>query len=183
MPDGFQLPTDLVTDTRLFDPGDLDTDALARSGQLLRLRRRVEESQAKVRLHQDRLNELYEEIVRADIDAAGLQRLADEAVEKERSVAEQFLPEMEALREKLKSYPEAFSPDARQYFVEALNIGQAWITAWLKLHERLIKLAAERSAAGRRTLRAKPVKGEVDRAALTDKIITRFPNILKALAE
>ena len=34
-----------------------------------------------------------------------------------------------------------------------------------------------------KVLRAKPVKGEVDRAALTDKIIGRFPNILKALAE
>jgi hypothetical protein len=34
-----------------------------------------------------------------------------------------------------------------------------------------------------KVLRAKPVKGEVDQPALTDKIIARFPNILKALAE
>lgn len=34
-----------------------------------------------------------------------------------------------------------------------------------------------------KVLRAKPVKGEVDHGALTDKIIARFPNILKALAE
>jgi len=34
-----------------------------------------------------------------------------------------------------------------------------------------------------KVLRAKPVKGEVDHGALTDKIIGRFPNILKALAE
>jgi len=35
----------------------------------------------------------------------------------------------------------------------------------------------------KRVLRAKSAKGEVDRGALTDKIIERFPNILKALAE
>jgi hypothetical protein len=34
-----------------------------------------------------------------------------------------------------------------------------------------------------KVLRAKPLKGEVDHAALTEKIIARFPNILKALAE
>jgi hypothetical protein len=34
-----------------------------------------------------------------------------------------------------------------------------------------------------KVLRAKPVKGEVDHGALTDKIIARFPNILKVLAE
>jgi hypothetical protein len=34
-----------------------------------------------------------------------------------------------------------------------------------------------------KVLRAKPVKGEVDHAVLTEKIIGRFPNILKALAE
>jgi hypothetical protein len=32
-------------------------------------------------------------------------------------------------------------------------------------------------------LRAKPVKGEANHGALTDEIIGRFPNILKALAE
>ena len=35
----------------------------------------------------------------------------------------------------------------------------------------------------KKVLRAKPVKGEVDHGALTDKIIDRFPTILKALAE
>ncbi|HVH80437.1 MAG TPA: hypothetical protein VM782_13665 [Stellaceae bacterium] len=35
----------------------------------------------------------------------------------------------------------------------------------------------------KKILRAKPVQGEVDQGALTDKIIARFPNILKALAE
>jgi hypothetical protein len=35
----------------------------------------------------------------------------------------------------------------------------------------------------KKVLRAKPVKGEVDHGAITDKIIARFPNILKALAE
>ena len=34
-----------------------------------------------------------------------------------------------------------------------------------------------------KVLRAKPVKGERDHGALTDKIIARFPNVLKALAE
>ncbi len=34
-----------------------------------------------------------------------------------------------------------------------------------------------------KVLRATPAKGEVDHGALTDKIIARFPNILKALAE
>ncbi|MFZ2008179.1 MAG: hypothetical protein WB697_15630 [Stellaceae bacterium] len=34
-----------------------------------------------------------------------------------------------------------------------------------------------------KVLRAKPAKGEVNHAALTDKIISRFPNILKVLAE
>lgn len=43
------------------------------------------------------------------------------------------------------------------------------------------KPAAKPSKA--KVLRAKPVKGKVDHGAVTDKIIKRFPNILKALAE
>jgi hypothetical protein len=42
---------------------------------------------------------------------------------------------------------------------------------------------AAKPRAAKKVLRAKPVKGEVDQGALTDKIIGRFPNILKALAE
>ena len=34
-----------------------------------------------------------------------------------------------------------------------------------------------------KALRAKSIKGKVDHAALTDEVIRRFPNILKALAE
>jgi hypothetical protein len=34
-----------------------------------------------------------------------------------------------------------------------------------------------------KVLRAKPVKGEVDQAALTQEIIKRFPKILDALAK
>jgi hypothetical protein len=34
-----------------------------------------------------------------------------------------------------------------------------------------------------KVVRSKPVKGEIDHGALTDKIIARFPKILKALAE
>jgi hypothetical protein len=45
------------------------------------------------------------------------------------------------------------------------------------------KPAAKALAGKDKVLRAKPIKGEVDHAALTDKIIARFPNILKALAE
>jgi len=40
-----------------------------------------------------------------------------------------------------------------------------------------------KAGAAKKVLRAKPVKGGVDKGAMTDKIIGRFPNILKALAE
>jgi hypothetical protein len=42
---------------------------------------------------------------------------------------------------------------------------------------------AARPRAAKKALRAKPVKGEVDQMVLTEKVIARFPNILKALAE
>jgi hypothetical protein len=45
-----------------------------------------------------------------------------------------------------------------------------------------VKPAAQPRAKAK-VLRAKPVKGEVDHTAITDEIIERFPNILKALAE
>jgi len=36
---------------------------------------------------------------------------------------------------------------------------------------------------GKKVLRARPVKGEVDQNELTDEIIARFPKILAALAK
>jgi hypothetical protein len=50
-------------------------------------------------------------------------------------------------------------------------------------HDNTRTKPAAKPREGKKILRAKPVKGDVDRAALTDKIIARFPNILKALAE
>jgi hypothetical protein len=41
----------------------------------------------------------------------------------------------------------------------------------------------EQRAKPERPLRARPLKGEVDHAALTRKIIARFPKILAALAK
>ena len=42
---------------------------------------------------------------------------------------------------------------------------------------------AAKPAGKGKVLRAKPVKGEVDQAALTQEIIRRFPKILDALAK
>jgi hypothetical protein len=49
--------------------------------------------------------------------------------------------------------------------------------------ETSAKPAAKQRADDKKILRARPVKGEIDHAALTRKIIARFPKILDALAK
>jgi hypothetical protein len=49
--------------------------------------------------------------------------------------------------------------------------------------ERSAKPATKRSFDGKKILRARPVKGKVDHAALTREIIDRYPKILAALAK
>jgi hypothetical protein len=52
-----------------------------------------------------------------------------------------------------------------------------------KLSSRLLDLASARQSGPTKILQAKPIGYDIDHGALTDKIIARFPNILKALAE
>jgi hypothetical protein len=118
-----------------------------------------------------------------DFDVVSLSDAVAQATAKEREAEKFFKPVIRALT-RLLAAPDG-DPDAevRQLLHDGIYVLEGWLRQFHGLHEMLARQLAERQSASAGVLRAKPVKGEVDHAALTDQIIGRFPNILKALAE
>ena len=74
-------------------------------------------------------------------------------------------------------------PEADALVQQAVEIVTSYVSGYLKLSGKPIRIDAEQCAGATAVLRARPVEGEIDHEVLTREIIQQFPKILAALAE
>ena len=103
--------------------------------------------------------------------------------EKERAAAETLVPGIDQLQRKLAARSQILDPELRNAFQANIDIAIQWLAVYRSTREALLKLASDRRGLKDQVLRARPVAGEIDYAALTREIIARFPKILAALAK
>ena len=185
MPEGLDTSKFALPPGALINALDLKGIADGRSHLLQQVQERVESSCAGQLEWSRNFDRLYDEAVRGDYSAPLLVRWAAALLERQTAVLEQFNPVIEALQQTLSAYsgrpdPE---PEVLELYRAIFDLAIGWITPYQKLCRQLLGLAAEKKTTSHEIVRAKPVEGEVDHATLTQDIMRRFPNILKALAE
>ena len=74
-------------------------------------------------------------------------------------------------------------PEAYALVQQAVEIVTSYVSGYLRLSGKPIRIDAEQCAGAAAVLRARPVEGEVDYAELSREHIARYPKIRAALAE
>lgn len=184
MPDGFEIASELLPDMELIRTLHLDLETAEKTAALARIRARAQTSRAGLMRQSEDFDRMYEEAERR-LPAEGLIRLAEKVRESELGALELVQPWIVALRHAVEKTTglDAVSREGRELLNELIKISEAWLAQYRDVRERLRKLARERSGPAVGVLRARPVKGKLDHAAVTREIIARYPKILAALAE
>lgn len=180
MPDGFELPNDMVLLPAILDAISAGAAAGERARLLTRLGQQQERAEADLLRRRAEFETLYEKAATTS-DAAEITKLSAVVSENGRAAAELLQPAIDKLRAMLASPVVLRSREGQRLYQNALDIALAWLALYENLAERLLQSAAKRSAGGK-LLRARPVGGEIDHAGLTREIIARFPKILAELA-
>lgn len=185
MPEGLDASKFALPPGVLINALEVEGIADGRSQLLQRVQERIESGCAGQIEWTRNFDRLYDEAVRGDYSAPLLVRWAAALLERQTAALEQFNPVIEALQQTLRAYsgrpdPE---PEVLELYRAIFDLTIGWITPYQKLCRQLLELAAKKKTASHEIVRAKPVEGEVDHAALTQDINRRFPNILKALAK
>jgi hypothetical protein len=167
----------------LLDPFDLDGVAVERSELLAQLNNRIETSRVKRGEWALRFDSLYEEARRSDWSEAFLTQWAATLLERQRAALERFHPMIERLRQRAAGYAAEPDPELLELYQACMELILGWITPYQRLCGKLLELAAQRRDSSDKTLRARPVEGEVDHEALSREFMARFPKIRAALAE
>jgi len=183
MPDGLDLSQDFLPEPALLGALRPEITAAERSGLVALLRLRVEKNRTGLKNQADQFAKMYDDALHGNLPAQDLVRLAQLVRESENGAAEQLHPWMEALRSAIALRPDLSSQEPGQHLQELLEIAADWLVLYQSLHARLLRLASERRAASGEILRARPVAGEVDHAALSREFMARFPKIRAALAK
>jgi len=98
-------------------------------------------------------------------------------------VAETLLRRIIRLQRYLTDSSWRDDPEAYALVQQAVEIVTSYVSGYLKLSGKPIRIDAEQCAGATAVLRARPVEGEIDHEVLTREIIQQFPKILAALAE
>jgi hypothetical protein len=185
MPDGLEISfaVDSTRVAALVEALDVGSRPDEGTCELTRLRMGVEKGLAALDLQKHHLDEAYDKIVASELRASSIVQLAERSLAQQRADGEWLHPAIEKLRQALAQTDTAQDPERRRAIEEVLDAASAWAAAYRDLHDRLLKLAAERRTATGEVLRARPVEGEIDHAALSREFITRFPKIRAALAK
>jgi hypothetical protein len=127
------------------------------------------------------LNILFERAVAPDTGYEEITQVASMIGDWGRAAAEKLYPQIDVLQQKLAASDNHMPPEVRQARQESLQIAEGWLALYRDLHDKLLRLAAERRPASV-VLRARPVEGKIDHTALSREFMERFPKIRAALA-
>jgi hypothetical protein len=175
MPDGLDLSQGFLP-----SPALIDAIAAAKEpSERATLLRRLEAAHERARAFLPKLRADYDRIAEGH---AGWEEILHAAKEC-RTAVDVLRPELEQLEEKLAGPATAHDPEVRGATQTTLDLGFAYLDLVRDLHDRLLKLAAERRAAAGEILRARPVSGEIDYAELSREHMARYPKIRAALAK
>jgi hypothetical protein len=128
------------------------------------------------------LDALYERAVAPDTEREEIAQAASMIGEWGRAAAEKLYPQIDAVQRKLAAPESHMPPEVRQARQESIEVAKAWLALYRELHDKLLRLAAERQPADA-VLRARPVEGEIDYAELSREHMARYPKIRARLAE
>jgi hypothetical protein len=167
----------------LINAFEADEDAGSRSQQLERLRKYIEKGRATQKEWASAFDGLYEEALSTDFSAPSLMRWSAALLDRERAALERLYPFLEDIQRKRTALNEGADPEILALYQDILDFIFGWVAPYQKLSGQLLDLAAARRSEAVKVLRAKPVEGAIDHAALTREIIARFPKILAALAK
>jgi hypothetical protein len=183
MSKGLAQLTEMLPEPGLVDALAAQTGPAERLLFVERLRRHAEASRAALSRQSGEFDKMYEEAKGRFSEPLAFQKLAEAVLKEEQGISERLYPWIEALEQALAQAPQSATREELGYIKECLDVARGWRALYHDLRFRLLDLAEPERDRTNQILRAKPVKGEVDHGALTDEIIGRFPNILKALAE
>jgi hypothetical protein len=149
---------------------------------LERLRKETDNDLAELKGHAARLAEHFEQPAPDDLDPDWFAEAAMRAQQKEREAAAHFRPVVGALRCALEPPDDRFEADVQRLLRDGIEVLEGRLPFYQGFHKMRARQAEERRAS-HKVMRARRVGGEVDHEALSREIITRFPEILAALAE
>jgi hypothetical protein len=183
MPDGFQLSQEFQSRINDVEPIEVaDPTVAAGLGDRMPLGVLVDRGRAVLERLRANLDALYGTAVRSDAGPPELLEVAAIIRNKERADTERLQPRIKSVGRKLAARP-LRDTEAQDSLQEILDNAVGGLALYRDLYEKLLKLAAERRATAGEILRARPVKGEIDHAALSREFIARFPKIRAALAK
>jgi hypothetical protein len=174
----FALPSGAV-----INAFEVDEDAGSRSQLLERVRKHIEKGRATQKEWARAFDGLYEEALSADFSAPSLMRWSAALLERERAALERLYPFLEDTQRQRIALGEGADPEVLALYQEILDFIFAWVAPYQKLSGQLLDLAAARGLEAAKVLHAKPVKSEIDHAALSREFMRRFPKLRAALAE
>jgi hypothetical protein len=178
-----QLMLDTIEITRYLRPPSFAVPSSLRDEELNVLRKLRIKARAELDAQATLFEHLLAETAASDANPGDLVEIASLVQEKELKDEDRLRPTIEKIETTLAGEADQISKDAALLLVAVLFIFLGWLSLHRDVREGLLKLAEERQARSKEASHAKPAKGEVDHGTLTDNIIARFPNILKALAE
>jgi hypothetical protein len=177
IPESLEFATGLRPVLEMIDLAPVGERAI----KLDRYRRAQAKAREATQEYAEQLASLYSDIERSGHNAEWLKEAAEIIRKREEADRELFQPGVQALKEKLYSLPP--HSEAFKTIEDSLGITETWLSLLVSLHAKLLKLAAGRKAAAQKIRHARPVKGEIDHAALSREFMTRFPKIRAALAK
>jgi hypothetical protein len=147
---------------------------------LAQFRSQNQQSRLDLRKLRRTVKRLLSELARRDLTTDDLTSITAIAFEKRKYEQNDLNAALERLQRDVEARANIWDTEALDLLKESVDITASWLLAHRELTDGLLKLAA--TAAGE-VLRARPVKGKVDHAALSREFMARFPKIRAALAK
>lgn len=173
----FDLPAGALIGAAAFG-----SNAGTRYALVEQLRDRIDQGRTEQNKWRGRFRELYEQAQQSNWDTTFLIRWAAALLEKQRAALELFHPIIEGLQQRATDYATRPDADLMELCLATIDLVLGWITPYQILCGQILELAAQRRRADT-VLRARPVEGEIDHAALSREFMERFPKIRAALAK
>lgn len=163
----------LLTSWEAFDPR---ADRAERARLLTNIREQLEELRSS--------NEAFGQSA-SGRSAASAEGAAEAAAIRSREAAsvEMLRPRILSLQRYLTDTAWSDDREARKLLQDAINVFVAYIGGYQDIRDHLLREQTDQGPTSYEILRARPVKGKVDHAALSREFMARFPKIRAALAK
>lgn len=129
------------------------------------------------------LKENFNQPAPDDIEPSWFVQAVDEVSAKEQEAETLFRPLIAGFKDLLGPSTNKFETGVQQLLRDSIDFLEGWLAHYRSLHEMLLRHLAERQAAAKQVLRARPVAGEIDYAELSREHIARYRKIRAALAK